>query len=41
MSPIEIGLPSAICIDFDNDFDLDYPKYGKTILERFTPKPLK
>ena len=38
MSPIEIeteiGLPSAICIDFDNDFDLDYPSRGKTIFER-------
>lgn len=31
---IEIGFPSAICIDFDNDFELDYPEYGKTILER-------
>ena len=31
---IEIGLPGAIFIDFDNDFELDYPKYGKTILQR-------
>ena len=38
VSPIEIEWPSAIFIDVDSDsdsdFDVDYPKYGKTVLER-------
>ena len=31
---IEIEWPSVICIDCDSDFELDYPKYVNTILER-------